>query len=68
MVADDLCARYVREHLTWAGAISAKPSIPLHVFSIQPTVWGICSSLEGQPDGCFRWAFDRLQKQASWVR
>ena len=29
-------------------------------FSVFPITWGVCTSLDGQPNACFRWAFDTV--------
>ena len=35
----------------------SKPSIPFRVFSVFPITWGICSSLDGQPQRPFQIGF-----------
>ena len=35
----------------------SKPYIPFRAFSVVPTTWGICSSLDGQPQRVFQMGF-----------
>jgi hypothetical protein len=54
-----ICSGRKTRQLTCLGRVKFpfKPSIPFRVFSIFPTIWGICSSLDGQPQRWFQIGF-----------